>query len=191
MPKRKLSPYEDWEAPWEKDGGEFDADVARRLIYRLTKNNIEYQNRNETLRNENEDLTEAAQEAAGEGESGSEGGGKDAEKETGKMDSLLEAKYQAALKHGLDVSDVHRLVGKDAAEIEKDAESLSKRLNPQKSDEEDPEEGSEEGEEGEEEEAEMPTRRPSTPRTDLGRKSGGPTVLDPAKEAEKHFPRSW
>ena len=36
MPKEaSVDKFEDWKAPWEKDGSEFDAEKAKKLLYNL------------------------------------------------------------------------------------------------------------------------------------------------------------
>lgn len=141
MPKKPFPKYEDWEAPWDKEGAEeFDEDRAKRLLYNLEKglHNAKASRDSETAR------AEAAEEKVQEYEdkelSETDRLRKENERlKSGKSDKNAEgsddltvARLEIALEKGLTARQAKRLVGKTRDELEDDADALLEEIGAAK-----------------------------------------------------------
>lgn len=129
----KLPEFKDWQAPWEKSGTEFSADVAKKFIYDLHKDVEKSGEEISTLKTSNSELTTKVTEAERATLTDAEKAAAeraDLEKKLADAgeSSLEVTRLELALEHGLTKSQAKRLVGKTAEELTADAEELVKDL---------------------------------------------------------------
>lgn len=137
----KLPEFKDWQAPWEKSGTEFSADVAKKFIYDLHKDVEKAGEENSTLKTQNSELTTKVTEAEKANMTDAEKAAAeraDLEKKLADASekSLEVTRLELALEHGLTKSQAKRLVGKTAEELTADAEELVKDLGLTKEEDE-------------------------------------------------------
>lgn len=140
-----LPKFEDWKAPWEREGkeDEFDAEKARKFIYnleadkeRLTAEKATVASERDTIKSERDALQKAADDKAREGESEvdrikrekAELEKKLTEKPTADPVEIL--RLEVALDKGLTRVQAKRLLGSTKEEIEKDADELLESFKP-------------------------------------------------------------
>ena len=125
----KLPEFKDWQAPWEKSGTEFSADVAKKFIYDLHKDAEKAHEEISGLKASNTELQTKVTEAERANETDAE----KAQREKAELESKLAsagekdldiARLELALEHGLTKSQAKRLVGKTPDELKADAEEL-------------------------------------------------------------------
>jgi hypothetical protein len=129
----KLPEFKDWQAPWEKSGTEFSADVAKKFIYDLHKDVEKANEENSTLKTQNSELTTKVTEAEKANMTDAEKAAAERAEFEKKLaeageKSLEVTRLELALEHGLTKSQAKRLVGKTAEELTADAEELVKDL---------------------------------------------------------------
>jgi polyhydroxyalkanoate synthesis regulator phasin len=181
---------EDWTAPWEREGQEFNAETAKTLVFNLEKSNEKLKVEKSTLRAEKDaidgELSDAKQRLAAK--PGDEAA-KDAEitslrtkvakleKDGRPEDQALIQKYGVALDvGGLTRRDAERLVGKDVDELTEDATDLSERF------------AASSGNQNEQHEQTGPPQRGVQPAGQLGngrQRQGGPPPVKSVEEMLK------
>lgn len=133
----KLPEFKDWQAPWEKSGTEFSADVAKKFIYDLHKDVEKAGEENSTLKTQNSELQTKVTEAERAKETDAEKAAREQKELQDKLasagDKDLEiAKLELAIEHGLTKSQASRLQGKTVDELKADAEVLVEDLGLKK-----------------------------------------------------------
>jgi membrane protein involved in colicin uptake len=180
----KLGTLEDYEAPWEKKGEEFDPEKAKGLFYSRLHMEAEAKDKVDEVTKAKDDeiaaLKAQIDDKAREGES-------DAEKATRERDRAIkkaqdEAKAEAgievtklrvALRKGLNETQAKRLVGTTEEEIEKDADDLLESFGGR-------------GDAGEGEGENGPSTRPVRPLRNPADPKGNDPVFDPEKAADAY-----
>lgn len=190
--------YETWQAPWEKKGDEFDAEIAKKFIYNLQKEADTVKGARATERQadkdriselegkvqefEDKDLSEVER-LRKENERLKDGSAK---KNEGTENSEA-VRLEIALEKGLTLAQSRRLVGKTREELEADADTFLSEVNGgQKNDE-----GEQGGDDDDDDDlgdllsgGEMPSNRQRPPlRGGLGGRAPVET-FDPAKMAD-------
>lgn len=125
----KLPAYEDWKAPWESDGGEFNAEVAKKLIYNLTSDRSERDLTISSLRAEARDTKKQLDELQTSGLSDLEKAQKELEAlraappedEATKLENL---RLRVALDKGLSGKQLRYLSGATEEELNTNADDI-------------------------------------------------------------------
>lgn len=112
MPKQFPTESE-WQAPWEKNGTEFNADVAKHLIYSLSKSEAQLE---EELASSKRELRTAKQETET----------LSTESETLKREALFGRKAMVAAEHNIPLNKAKWLGGDTLEEIEASAKEFLK-----------------------------------------------------------------
>lgn len=133
----KLPKFEEWKAPWETAGTEFDAEKAKKRIYDLLSDKEVAAEKHTTdlatLTTKNTELQKTVDEAASANLTAAE----KLEKEKNDLQAKLTdagekdlevARLTIALDKGLTASQAKRLVGKTVAELQADATQLTDDL---------------------------------------------------------------
>lgn len=136
----KLPEFKDWKAPWEKSETEFSADVAKKFIYDLHKDNEKLTDEKSELKTQNDELQGKVSEAEKASMTDAEKAARDKADLEKKLADASEkdldvARLELALEHGLTKSQAKRLVGKTKDELTADAEELVKDLGLAKTEE--------------------------------------------------------
>jgi predicted RNase H-like nuclease (RuvC/YqgF family) len=123
--------FEDWQAPWEKSGEDFDEARAKGLIYSLSKDKHEASEKFAALKTERDDLKTKVDEVARKDETEVERLRREVQERDEKLqqrgndDTNIEVlRLRVALKKGLSETQAKRLVGKTEEELEADADDL-------------------------------------------------------------------
>lgn len=176
--------YDDWQAPWEKKGEDFDADIARKFIYNLQREADTTKSARATERQEAQDrISELeAKVQAFEDKDLSEVDRLRKENERLKetpapKDDLAQARLEIALEKGLTLAQSKRLAGATREELEADADAYRAELGNV---------GDDDGGDDAVENGEMPSNRPLTSGSLRGGFGGGAGVetIDPAQMAD-------
>jgi hypothetical protein len=130
--------FEEWQAPWEKNGTEFDAETAKKLVYSLHKEIADSKDRHtaaladvtaerDTLKSkveehETKDMSEVDR-LKRENERLKEA------KATEPKDDLAVARLELALEHGLTKDQARRLIGETAEELAADAKVFAEQVS--------------------------------------------------------------
>lgn len=185
--------YETWQAPWEKKGDDFDAEIAKKFIYNLQKEADTVKGTRATERQadkdriseleskvqefEDKDLSEVER-LRKENERLKEKGVK---RDEGAGENSDATRLEIALEKGLTLAQSRRLVGKTREELEADADTFLAEVGGGQ--ENDGGEGDDDPE-GLLSDGEMPSNRQRPPlRGGLGGRSQVET-FDPAKMAD-------
>lgn len=179
--------FESWKAPWEDKGEDFDADVAKKLIYNMSKRAAEKQASRETekqadaekiseletkvqefedkdlseverLRKENERLKTPKNTTSSKGEG-----------------DLTQARLEIALEQGLTLAQSKRLAGSTREELEEDAKAYKAELQGT---------GSGGNDAGDGDDDDWNTDNTPPLRGGFNRQGAGAEVFDPEKMAE-------
>ena len=137
----KLPKFEEWQAPWEKNGTAFDAETAKKLIYDksldLEKANDAHAEKVNQLTTENTGLktkvdefqkaTEtAAEKTAREAAEAAQKAQEQAVTEATRANDLRIARLEVAVEKGLTTDDMNRIIGTTKEELLADADEFLK-----------------------------------------------------------------
>lgn len=149
----KLPKFEDWKAPWETKGEDFDEEAARRYIYNLTRDKEGLQEKVATANQERDEAKAEVTEKQKELDEVTASNSTDADAVRKAQDKVREAEAKAekaesaalrlevALDKGLTAVQAKRLLGSTKEELEADADELVQSFGGQgKADEEEDEE---------------------------------------------------
>jgi cell division septum initiation protein DivIVA len=125
----KLPEFKDWQAPWEKNGTEFSADVAKKLIYDLHRDTEKLTDEKSELKGQVGELQAKVTEAERANETEAEKSARERKELEDKLASAATkdldiTRLELALEHGLTKSQAKRLVGSTPEELQADAEEL-------------------------------------------------------------------
>ena len=125
----KLVEYDEYKAPWEKEGREIDPEKAKKFVYSLLQQNQTLEGKVAAVTGERDTLQSKIDEAAREGESETQRLQREntemKEKLAKSGESNIEVlKLQVALDKGLTSVQAKRLVGTTKEELEADADEL-------------------------------------------------------------------
>lgn len=133
----KLPKFEEWQAPWEKNGTAFDAETAKKLIYDksldLEKANDAHAEKVTSLTTENTGLKTKVSEFEKAGETAAEKTAREvaeaakkaqeqAVADATKTTDLKIARLEVAVEKGLTADDMKRIVGSTKEELLADAD---------------------------------------------------------------------
>lgn len=132
----KLPKFEDWKAPWESKGEDFDEEAARRHIYNLLSDKERLQGRVDTATQERDEAKAEVTAKQKELDEVTASNSTDADAVRKAQDKVREAEDKAskaearaarlsvALDKGLSETQAKRLIGETKEELEADAEEL-------------------------------------------------------------------
>lgn len=133
----KLPKFEEWQAPWEKNKTDFNAETAKKLIYDKTldleKANDAHAEKVTSLTTENAELTTKVTEFTKAGETAAEKTAREAAEaakkaqeqavaDATKTTDLKIARLEVAVEKGLTADDMKRIVGSTKEELLTDAD---------------------------------------------------------------------
>lgn len=127
----KFPSFEDWKAPWEKSGQDFDEARAKGLLYSLYKTEHESGIKIAEIKAERDDLKTKVDEFTRKDETEVERLRREVQERDEKLaqgandDTSVEVlRLQVALEKGLTMRQAKRLVGKTKEELEADADDI-------------------------------------------------------------------
>lgn len=153
----KLPKFEDWKAPWETKGEDFDEEAARRYIYNLTRDKEGLQEKVATANQERDEAKAEVTEKQKELDEVTASNSTDADAVRKAQDKVREAEAKAekaesaalrlevALDKGLTAVQAKRLLGSTKEELESDADELVESFGGQGKAAEDEEDEDEDG----------------------------------------------
>lgn len=141
-----MDKFEDWKAPWEKDGSEFDAEKAKKLLYNLYRDREDLETRVKTATGERDALKTRVDGLETKGLSELDRLKRENEQLKAKLAEDTEAKLEnarlkLAIDNGLTVAQARRLIGTTPEELEADLPNLLEDLGPRRNDQKDPPRG--------------------------------------------------
>ena len=141
-----MDKFEDWKAPWEKDGSEFDAEKAKKLLYNLYGDKEALEAKVKTVTGERDTFKTKVDEFETKDLSEIDRLKRENEQLKSKpvedTETKLEnARLKLAIDNGLTVAQARRLIGTTPEELEADLPNLLEDLGPRKSDQKDPPKG--------------------------------------------------
>lgn len=130
--------FEDWQAPWEKSGTDFDAEKAKGLIYSLHKEAAEVKERHDVALTAVTEERDTLKAKVDEHETKDLSEVERLKRENEKLkanppkpdsgQSLEVARLELALEHGLTKAQARRLAGSTVEELTADAAEYAKEL---------------------------------------------------------------
>lgn len=152
----KLPKFEEWKAPWETAGTEFDADKAKKRIYDLLLDKETSHEKHEAqvaeLTTKNAGLETEVTEFKKAGETAAEKSAREAAEsaqkaqekalaDAQKASDLRIARLEVAVEKGLTTEDMNRIIGSTKEELQADADEFLKTYRGEEQQEEQTSEG--------------------------------------------------